>query len=132
MRFPREKRTFSVSGGPSARLHEVHTALTAPLFDQSKQPVFSGKYACHINSVLSGSSYLQKNHLFSSPKCLQKCLTPPKSFCRPPHLPRWSLVLGHLCFRYSEPLYNTSRCSTSVPLPHHATTSPEKRPAASS
>jgi hypothetical protein len=84
-RFPREKRTFTLSRGPSAKPNQVQRPLAIPLFDQSKPAVFPGKYAHHLNSVLSGFLYLQKTLVFQTQMPSKPPSTPQKQKpCRPP------------------------------------------------
>jgi hypothetical protein len=78
-RFPRENRTFPVSSLPSRASNLVQYALQAPIFDQSKTHVSPEKYAPHLNSVLSGSSYLQKTPCFPVPNASKTPFYPQKT-----------------------------------------------------
>jgi hypothetical protein len=68
--------------------------LLAPMFSDPKPCVFPEKYAHHVNSVLSGSSYLQKIPCFPAPNALKTPLHPQKLFsvCTPGADPTASFV----------------------------------------
>ncbi len=65
LRFPREIRDFELSTLPSTGAIEVQMALIVPMLSNLKPCVFLGKYARHLNSVLSGSSHRKKLPVFT-------------------------------------------------------------------